>query len=152
MIIRKAKLNDSSEIAQMYNELREHELALLPKHMKNIQLNWERKKTSKDIAGIISSKKACIFVAESDSKLVGFANGSISRGIKNLEGEIDLYVRKSGRGVGVGTKLILAVKTWFKTKKCKSMSISVYSANPRAKKLYEKLGFTELICMLKQKL
>jgi len=152
MEIIKARLKDAKDIARMYNNLRKHELALLPKYLRNIQTNWEIIKSEKDIKSLIRSRNFYLMIAIENHKIYGFINIIFVKGIKFLEGNLELYVKSEGRGKGIGTMLITESKKLCKDKKCKSVSISVYCDNPKAEKLYKKLGFRILIKSLKMKI
>jgi len=44
MKIRKAKISGAEKIKELYDELREYELSLLEKEIKEMQVNWGSKK------------------------------------------------------------------------------------------------------------
>lgn len=54
----------------------------------------------------------------------------------------NICVDSSARGEGIGTKLILHIEKYAKKSGYTSLWLDVSFENPKAKKLYEKLGFT----------
>lgn len=54
----------------------------------------------------------------------------------------NISVDSSARGGGIGTKLISFIEEWASAKEFTSLWLDVAFDNPKAKKLYEKQGFT----------
>lgn len=57
-----------------------------------------------------------------------------------------IVVSGQSRGMGIGTKLLEAVFEFAKKKKVDKVILEVVDTNPKAKKLYEKMGF----CVVKE--
>ena len=56
-----------------------------------------------------------------------------------------LYVAQEFRRRGIGGELVLAAGEWAKARGAKALDLSVLAANDAARKLYEKIGMTELV-------
>jgi ribosomal protein S18 acetylase RimI-like enzyme len=139
--IRKAGVSDAEALAGLYEELRKSELSLLGRGIREIQLNWEVKKTQGKIRSLLRSGSTAIFVAETDKRIAGFVTCGTSKGARGREGAFDIYVRAGYRREGVGKQLVETALSWFKRKGCKSVSLNVYSANKNAIRFYRSLGF-----------
>lgn len=95
-----------------------------------------------------------IFVAEENSKVVGFIQGVI---IEHKKGEDKIYdlshnpskdgwigllfVKPEYRGSGAGQELINKMKEYFKSEGCNSIRLLVLSDNIHAISVYERNGF-----------
>lgn len=66
----------------------------------------------------------------------------LSANVKREKLHVDaVAVSKDARGMGIGTMLFNRVFEMAKEKDCDKISLTVVDTNPKAKKLYEKLGF-----------
>ena len=65
---------------------------------------------------------------------------------------MDIIVTETQRNKGIGTALMNSAKEWAKDLDCNFINLDVLINNPKAIKLYEKLGFTpkaqEMYCWL----
>lgn len=95
----------------------------------------------------LDQKKAVIFVAEDNKKLVGYIYGRIitrSKMVLNRVGIIeDWFVEEGYRGKKIGEMLWNILIKWFKKKKCNCLELDVYPTNKQAIKIYHKLGFID---------
>lgn len=95
-----------------------------------------------------------IFVAEENSKVVGFIQGVIIEYKKGEDKIYDLshnpskdgwigllFVKPEYRGSGVGQELIDKMKEYFKSERCNSVRLLVLSDNIHAISVYERNGF-----------
>jgi ribosomal protein S18 acetylase RimI-like enzyme len=104
-----------------------------------------RKETKRYIR--LNTKKAVIFVAEDNRKLIGYIHGQI----RNKPGRVldrvgyieDWFVKKKYRGKGVGEMLWNELINWFKKRKCNCLETDAYTTNKFAIKVYHKLGFVD---------
>jgi ribosomal protein S18 acetylase RimI-like enzyme len=55
-----------------------------------------------------------------------------------------IFVNAFARGQGVGTALLSAIFEEAKTRGLKTVQLDVIDTNPKARKLYEKVGFTPM--------
>ena len=152
MEIRVATNSDVEVIMALYSELMEFEMSLLNGDMKEIQLNWERKKTREDIEKILNDENMNLFVAEDSGGIQGFITGGISKGVKHPEGALDVYIREEHRGKGVGTRLMDRLCVRFREQGCKSVLVNAYAVNEPARRFYKKYGLELLGETYKKKL
>lgn len=93
-----------------------------------------------------------LFVAESESKIVGFIQGVIIEHNKDVMFKLTHRKRKDGwigllfvnpdvRGKGVAQLLIGDIREYFKNNDCVSMRLKVDSNNKLAMSVYNKYGF-----------
>jgi len=104
----------------------------------------------------LDSRKAVIFVAEKDEKLIGYIYGRIQLKPKMILGRIgiveDWFVIKDYRGKGVGEMLWDRLIEWFKKKKCNRLELDVFPTNKHALNIYHKLGFIDKLIVMTKKL
>ena len=91
----------------------------------------------------LENDKDFALVAEVDSKVV--ANSELSRksGYAAHVGEIGIAIRAGYRDVGIGTEMLGALIAHGREIGLRVIKLSVFSTNPRAKHVYEKVGFRE---------
>lgn len=96
--------------------------------------------------GILArSDGGCVFVAEDEGGIFGFASGwpreDFSRGLREYVGELNtIYVLRSRQGAHAGRRLIAAVAKYFVGTGIGSMLLWVFTENNAARQFYESLG------------
>lgn len=100
-----------------------------------------------DIPGIISSSDAELIVALVNGRIVGCGYGQIRDAETYLRHAKYCYVglifvASEYRGIGVNQTIIDALKDWARARNIFEMRLEVYDGNARAKRAYEKAGFT----------
>jgi ribosomal-protein-alanine N-acetyltransferase len=86
--------------------------------------------------------RRCLFVAETDEKLLGFAVGKVILSAANRVGEIEsVAVDGPGRRRGVGRSLCEAVLLWCRDQGAVEMELEVRAGSGGAIALYAGLGF-----------
>lgn len=70
--------------------------------------------------------------------LLGLLERDLKPGVLLMDG---IVVSAEARGQGIGTLLLQAIKDEALARKCASVRLDVIDTNPRAKALYERLGF-----------
>lgn len=97
------------------------------------------------IRNVLDHSGKALFVAEVEEKVVGFvnfANGSKKR--KKHVGGLSILIEKGSRESGIGRELMKTVLKWAENNSLiEKVALAVFSNNPRAIQLYEKLGFIE---------
>ena len=103
------------------------------------------RKQQKWIRSHVGDHGKLLIVAEAGHELIGvlrFSNGSRKRNAHS--GSFSMMVRKSWRGLGVGTKLVETLFEWAKDSPIiEKVGLNVLASNSRAIALYKKLGFIE---------
>lgn len=94
---------------------------------------------------VVTADEGCVFVAEDDRGVFGFASGQrrqrLSRNLTEYEGELKtVYVLPSGQGSGAGRRLVGAVARHFAECRVGSMLLWVFAENRSARGFYESLG------------
>jgi ribosomal protein S18 acetylase RimI-like enzyme len=146
--IREVAINDYEDLCKIYSELDEHhrlnhpELFIKPD-------GYERAKEY--VAEIMNDDNKALFVAEIQSKVVGFSECYIIKSsnfpvIKKREWiQLDnIAVRKDYQNYHIGSLLLERVEEWAKFKKINRVELKVYSFNENAIKFYSGKGFKEL--------
>jgi aminoglycoside 6'-N-acetyltransferase I len=92
------------------------------------------------LVGLLSDEESAVFVAWQDAEAVGVATVTTSSGIEfGLSAELeDLYVDPEVRGRGVGGKLIEAVKSWCRSKRCTLVAAMV---TPEGQDAHDLVGY-----------
>jgi ribosomal-protein-alanine N-acetyltransferase len=86
--------------------------------------------------------RRCVFVAEADDRLLGFAVGKVILSAGHGVGEIEsVAVDATARRFGVGRALCAAVVTWCSDQGAVEMELEVRAGSSGAITLYEGLGF-----------
>lgn len=152
-MIRKATVDDTPAIAELYREQFREMSKLIPDFIK------EGDQSIEFLEKTISSDDSDILVYEDNGNVVGF----ILLQAKErpdfdfmLPGKycyiMDVIVTENSRGKGFGTALMNSAKDWAKEQNCSFINLDVLVNNPGAIKLYEKLGFIpkaqEMYCKL----
>lgn len=153
-MIRKAIHNDIPAISELYREQFREMAKLIPDFIK------EGDQSKEFLEKTISDDDSDILVYESDGVVVGF----ILLQAKErpdfdfmITGKycyiMDIIVTEAHRNKGFGAALMNSAKDWAKEQNCSFINLDVLVNNPRAIKLYEKLGFIpkaqEMYCRLK---
>jgi ribosomal protein S18 acetylase RimI-like enzyme len=94
---------------------------------------------------VVTADDGCVFVAEDDRGVFGFASGQrrqrFSRDLTEYEGELKtVYVLPSGQGAGAGRRLVGSVARHFAERRVGSMLLWVLAENRSARGFYESLG------------
>lgn len=93
---------------------------------------------------VITAGGGCVFVAEDEDGVFGFASGSprerFSQDLREYEGELKtVYVLPSGQGTGAGRRLVRAVARCLAEQSVNSMLLWVFADNQAARGFYESL-------------
>ena len=152
-MIRKATFDDIPAIAGLYREQFREMAKLIPDFIK------EGDQSIEFLEKTISTDDSDILVYENDGTIVGF----ILLQAKErpdfdfmLPGKycyiMDIIVTEAHRNKGFGTALMNSAKDWAKEQNCSFVNLDILVNNPRAIKVYEKLGFVpkaqEMYCKL----
>ncbi|PIS47473.1 MAG: hypothetical protein COT17_03230 [Elusimicrobia bacterium CG08_land_8_20_14_0_20_51_18] len=147
MEIRKARLKDLPRVVKLAMDLLKyhHELdpyfdpaapaaGLYEKHMKKA----------------VYSRKMRLLVAEEEGRIIGYALGTIiSRSpvfcLSRVAAINDVYVEKKFRERGIAALLVEDLYRWFRARKLYTVELSVFAGNKLALKVWEKLGFGDVM-------
>ena len=106
-----------------------------------------RKYTDNELKELILNDKRPIFIAENDTRVLGYAfciiketvGDNILADMKTLYID-DLCVDESSRSLGVGKALYEHVKAYAKSIGCYNITLNVWECNAGAKEFYQKMG------------
>lgn len=142
--IRTAESPDVAQLAELLKELFAVEADFV----------FDRDTQVRGLKQLLDSGKDCIFVAESDKRVVGMC--SLQTLISTAEGGPvdlleDLIVTAEFRHRGVGEKLLAAAADWAGRQGLKRLQLLADKNNGPALKFYEKQSWqsTQLICLRK---
>ncbi|GGC72555.1 GNAT family N-acetyltransferase [Undibacterium terreum] len=95
----------------------------------------------------VASDRVCVFVAESENGIVGFASGMLLPEEKlGLDAELTaVYLSPDMQRSGIGRRMVQDVAQALKAKGAKGLLVWVISGNKPARKFYEHLGAELLI-------
>ena len=109
------------------------------------KLRWETVDVSRVLASLLDDpSRGRVFVAEADGELVGYSVLAFGYSLEHggLDALVDeLYVRPELRGDGLGTRLLEALAATCRALGITRLHLEVDRTNPRAQKLYARLGF-----------
>ena len=144
MDIRKAVVNDISEINQLFKELDTDACKYQPEH-------FQRSKRTEDyLMEIIKSEKSDFLLAILDNEIIGFSL-LYEKEIKGLSLLIpckyaylqDFIVKEKYRNRGIGTQLLEASKQWAKQRNMEYLRLSVFPTNDNGIRFYKRHGLLE---------
>lgn len=152
-MVRTATIDDISAIAELYREQFMEMTKLIPNFIK------EGDQSTEFLENTISNENSDILVYENNGEVVGFIllQAKTRPDFEFLiPGKfcyiMDIIVTETQRNKGFGTALMNYAKEWAKEQGCNFINLDVLINNPKAIKLYEKLGFTpkaqEMYCWL----
>lgn len=153
MIIRKARLKDVPEIAELWMEFRKEHNSIVRRGNPRLKPYTIHRKDAKEefrsfARKNIRSRNGRVVVAEEDGKLVGYALFYIKKSspvyTNRLFGHIsEFFVIKEYRRRKVSSLFRDEAIKFFRKKGLKHMSIDVSPTNSDARKIYKKWGFQE---------
>lgn len=146
--IREADINDYESLCEVYVELDElHRL----NHPELFIKPEEFARAKEYIMESINNRNKALFVADVDSKVVGYAECDIHQSanfpvIKKREWiQLDgIAVKRAYQSYHIGSLLLKRVVEWAKSKDVNRIELKVYSFNSEAVNFYLKKGFKEL--------
>jgi ribosomal protein S18 acetylase RimI-like enzyme len=146
-IIRKAEEKDIPAIIELAVEMIEHSQSDLRKVPLNI-IKGLRHKDLQGLYNLIQLPHTGIFVAEDgEQKIIGHVitlGNQVEPSTGELQGWIfDISVKSEYWKTGLAQKLMEAAENFIKTLGLNLIGLSVTTANKRAVKFYEKLGYQE---------
>ncbi len=100
--------------------------------------HWAEAEYAAAVNGGEDSVRRCLFVAEAEGSLIGFAVGKVVGDVAELESvAVDLGARREG----VGRALCRAVIAWCERQGATAVELEVRAASEGAISLYRGLGF-----------
>lgn len=152
MRIRKATKKDIDILADFWYE----EEKLHNKFDKSANLRKDaRKRIYNSLKSDIIKNTYTAFIAEDKNEVVGIIQGKIKEGyfVNNFDkiGHYStIFVKKKYRRKRVANELFRAMTKWFKSQKIKLVELYVHSQNKVALKAWNKLGFKEVLKLMKK--
>jgi ribosomal protein S18 acetylase RimI-like enzyme len=148
----KAAKNDIQEIQELNLNLFRKEFV---EYDNSLNLSWTKGEIGTNyFARSVEHERACSLVARVDGEVVGYLVGWI-KNRKNpcrtigVQAELEnMFVVKDFRNNGIGTALVQAFLKWAKSKGIRNIRVGVYSANDRARRFYQSLGFEDKTSIL----
>ena len=156
MKIRKAKLKDIPEIDNIYVKGVIDEVKLQsPKRTRKDILKEMKKYKKERINGFksfIKSPKKKLIVIEESGLIIGLGEAEI-KDFDNSKAEITkIYIDKTKRRKGVGSKLMRELLKWLKNRKVKSVTGGIFIKNKVSLNLCKKFGFKETAIRVEKRL
>ena len=146
MNTRKAKIKDLKDIVNLSYKSAIYHKKLTPYY-----------DTSKDVKEVLTeslkkniySSNSCIFVAEENSKIVGYllafkVNRPEMFKVKKAGLIADVFIKEEYRRKGIGDKLIKECFDWFRGYKISFVEINVEVSNKQAMNFWNKKGFKDV--------
>jgi RimJ/RimL family protein N-acetyltransferase len=98
----------------------------------------------RNLAAGLRRRNYALFVADSGDALVGFCEiyGHVFRRLAH-RGLVVIGVRAAHTGSGLGTAMLRAAERWARRRGLRRLELDVSVRNPRAHRLYRRLGFVE---------
>lgn len=145
MKIRFAKKSDTGALLSLLSEVLQIHHSIRP----DIFKSGGTKYSENELYNIIDDEKTPIFVAEIDTRVVGYCFTVIIEQEENaiLKKRKDLYIddlciAKDMRGCGIGQELYLNAEEYAKKIGCDFVTLNVWDGNDSAIYFYDKMGLT----------
>ena len=143
--IRKATKKDLEIIDELYvlNSAEEVKQQFPKKTKKSIlnEFKEHQKSRQKSFLAELNQSKVIFVIAEFENKIVGFGQGIVEQSYGGKMGLLDkIYLNKSGRGEGFGTKIAQYLMQEMKKQNIDFFEWRCYNSNQGSIKLAEKLG------------
>ena len=137
-MIRPATFSDLGALRRIYNEGIEDRIATLdadPKSAEEIGEWWGQ-----------HTDRYCVLVATEAKEVVGWASlNRFSHRCAHADvADLSVYVARSHRGRGIGTRLLLDVSKEAARRSFSKIVLHALDANEHGKRLYRKVGFVEV--------
>jgi GNAT superfamily N-acetyltransferase len=153
---RRATSDDYLAVCRLFKELDELHAGLLPRHFQR----FDGPARPRDVfEEKVTSPEKAMFVASDGSRLVGFIDVHCEQSasfplFKSREFAMihNMFVSVNYRGTGLAEALFKHVKQWARDRGCGSLQLTVYSANRRALRFFEKQVFEPLKMTFEQEL
>lgn len=159
---RKAMPDDSSILAKLWKDFMHEQNNALLKLNHNVgihsSIKYSAYLTSKaHFNSLLKDKNSFIQVAEHNGNIVAYSVSQIRKtvpifNIARVGHFSDLYVTPKYRGRRITSKFKEEAIKWFKKRKIKEMSISVFVGNEPAHSIYKKWGFFDYHTEMRRKL
>jgi ribosomal protein S18 acetylase RimI-like enzyme len=140
--IRLATLEDYPGFLSVARETNEHHAALLP----GIFRSAEVAVPEEYFAGLVTGEQSCIFLAECDGVVVGYATLQLHHAryaiqVPRTVAFIDNFgIAEAHRRLGVGRRLFAACLEWARAMGSSSLDLDCWEANQDAIRFYENMG------------
>ena len=148
IMIRAASIEDYAELCIIYEELDEYHRVSHPELFVKPD---DIPRAKEYLSEIITDPTKALFVAEAESKVVGFAECYVLRSssfpvIKKREWvQLDnIAVKREYQNYHVGSMLLNKVFEWTKSKEINRIELKVYTFNSNAANFYSSKGFKDL--------
>lgn len=116
------------------------------------ELTKWRKDRLKGFRKDILSKSNYLVVVEEDGLVVGFGDVMVLKRDKKKAEITMVYIKKSFRKKGIGSKIMKELLSWLKKRKVKSVSGGIFVKNNPSIKLCKKFGFKIVAVRMERKL
>jgi hypothetical protein len=133
-IVREAIEEDARALTDVVNSVASEERYIVTEKSRE---DWD-----KAVSEIREKKRGLLIVAQVDGKVVGMAHLTKGKWEKNRHvGFLGMVILKGFREIGIGTAMMDYMMGWAIQERLEKISLSVFSTNERAIRLYEKFGF-----------
>jgi ribosomal protein S18 acetylase RimI-like enzyme len=134
VVIRAARTDDAPDLLEIQRQVIEENVANVDDQLDSLE-QWQERIRS-------ASKEVLWLVADAENRAIGLLQllapaPRFLRHIRNLY----IEVHRDWRGSGVGAALIQHGAEWARQNGVELIALSVLDSNPRARSLYERLGF-----------
>ena len=138
MKIREAVKDDSAQLKNLFLEDQKYTRRFDEELVVNKQTKEEMER---EVNRIFKEPKHKIFVAEEEEEVVGFIIPRFSPGITRSGWITNIFVSKSFRGRGIGSRLMKKGIDWLKKRGAKKVELTTYGVNQKALSFYRKFNF-----------
>lgn len=134
VIIRETCEEDARAITDMINNVASEKRYIVTEKSRE---DWD-----KAVSEIREEERGLLIVAQVNGKVVGMGHLTKGKWEKNRHvGFLGMVILKEFREIGIGTAMMDYMMRWAGQEQLEKISLSVFSTNKRAIRLYQKFGF-----------
>ena len=134
VIIREATEKDAKAITDIVNSVASEKRYIVTEKSRE---DWD-----KAVSEIREKERGLLMVAQVNGKVVGMGHLTKGKWEKNRHvGFLGMVILKEFREIGIGTAMMDYMMRWARQEQLEKISLSVFSTNKRAIRLYQKFGF-----------
>lgn len=141
VVLRTPRMSDLDDLLEFINSLVDEgaDILFTERTSREAEADW----LGKLLAEIEKGGVICVSL-EVNGKVVGNSDVHKGKGRKSHIGTLGIALSQGYRDVGIGTEMMKVLIEESKRAKLKLLRLSVFDSNPKAKHVYEKVGFREV--------
>ena len=141
VVLRTPRMSDLDDFLEFINSLIDEgaDILMTEKVSREAEADW----LGKLLAEVEKGQAMCV-VPEIEGKAIGNSDIHRGKGKRSHTGTLGIALRQECRDVGIGSEMMRTLIEEARKSGLEILQLSVFGSNPRARHVYEKLGFREV--------